>query len=91
MLDSCENSATEFTEYDWKIDEPIIEIYTSGTSGKRKLIEKSIKNYFGGKGFRPEWRFLIRILKARMYNCSPWYHNTGIYMLLFTVCGSEIN
>ena len=45
MLDSCENSATEFSEYDWKIDEPIIEIYTSGTSGKRKLIEKSIKNY----------------------------------------------
>ena len=79
-----------FAEKDWGIDEPFLALYTSGTSGERKLIEKSTRSFFGGKGFRPSWRFILKLLSVRIYNCSPWYHNTGIYSLLIVLSGAPV-
>lgn len=77
-----------FTRKDWGPDEAFLALYTSGTNGERKLIEKSIKNFFGQRGIRPMWRFVIRLLGIRIYNCTPWYHNTGIALLLLALGGA---
>ena len=76
-----------YTEYEWKLDEPILILTSSGTSGDRKEVEKSIKDFFGQRGFRPMWRIGVGLLSVKMYNCSPWYHNTGIYSLLISLFG----
>jgi acyl-CoA synthetase (AMP-forming)/AMP-acid ligase II len=81
--------AKEFTPYEWKVDEPLVVLSTSGTSGKRRTIEKSVKSYFGEKGVRPSWLSILRLLRVRIYNCSPWYHNTGITLMLLTLCGAQ--
>lgn len=76
-----------FPRKDWGLDEALLALYTSGTNGERKLIEKCIKNFYGKKGIRPMWRFFTRLLGIRMYNCTPWYHNTGITLLLLALGG----
>ena len=86
LRDRPEDSAG-FPRKDWGLDEAFLALYTSGTNGERKLIEKSIKHFFGQKGIRPMWRFVIRLLGIRVYNCTPWYHNTGITLLLLALGG----
>ena len=76
-----------FTPYDWKWDEPFLTLSTSGTSGKKKLLEKDLKGMLGRLGRRPAAKTLVKALRIRLYNCSPWYHNTGVFMLLLSLCG----
>ena len=87
IIDNEGNNSTAFFPYEWKNDEPILSIMTSGTSGDRKQIDKCFKNFFGPKRVGPGVRFLIRLFKIRIYNCTPWYHNTGIYLLILTLTG----
>ena len=87
IIENQGSSPAEFSPYEWGIDEPVISIMTSGTSGDRKRIDKSIKNFFGTKGVRPWWKTLIKLFRIRVYNCAPWYHNTGIYLLLLNLSG----
>ena len=81
------NAPASFSPYVWKSGEPIVSIMTSGTSGEKKLIDKSFDNFFGARGVRPGIRFLIRLFRIRVYNCSPWYHNTGMCLLLLNLSG----
>ena len=73
--------------YEWRTDEPFFIMSTSGTSGTRTTVEKSLKSFFGKKGFRKIIRAIVRLFRPKIYNCSPWYHNTGATLLLFTLCG----
>ena len=76
-----------FKEYVWKMDEPLVVMSTSGTCGQRTMIEKSMRDFFGAKGIRFSWRFSIRLIRARLYNCAPWYHNTGMMLRLLSLSG----
>lgn len=87
IIENQGSSPAEFSPYEWGIDEPVISIMTSGTSGGRKRIDKSFKNFYGTKGVRPGWKTLIKLLRIRIYNCAPWYHNTGICLVLLNLSG----
>lgn len=82
-----ETEEGRFAEYIWDLNEPIIVIPTSGTSGERKIVEKSIRNIFGEKGFHPLIRTALKLTHFRIYNVSPWYHNSGIKLLLMSLAG----
>jgi len=82
-----ETEHCSFTEYDWDLKEPIIAMPTSGTSGEIKVVDKSIRNFFGEKGLRPLVRTALKLTRVRIYNTSPWYHNSGISLLLISLLG----
>lgn len=84
-----EGNAIRFSEYEWGIDEALVRLQSSGTSGNRKFIEKSSRDFFGRRGFRPLWKAALRIVNVRVYNCSPWYHNTGLGILFATLSGGQ--
>ena len=90
ILDSYPPVAKAFTPYVWRMDEPFLSIPTSGTSGNRTFIDKSMQTLFGPKGFRPLWRIVLNMLRVRVYLCSPWYHNTGNSSLMLSLCGAQI-
>lgn len=79
-----------FQEYDWMDDEPFIQMTTSGTSGTPKIVEKSIRNYFRTSKALAKCRLFIHILRAKAYNCSPWYRNTGLFFLIMPLCGFRL-
>ena len=87
---SLASAPAAFVPYDWGLDEPFLYMSTSGTSGIRKMVAKSLQSFFGRKGFRPLWRLMLKPMRFRIYNCSPWYHNTGLYLLLIQLCGSMV-
>lgn len=84
-----ERDEIDFSEYEWRIDEPIVRLPTSGTSGKRKIIEKCSREFFGGREFRSLWKAALKVVTVRVYNCSPWYHNTGLGILLGSLSGGQ--
>jgi acyl-CoA synthetase (AMP-forming)/AMP-acid ligase II len=90
ILDSFPPVTKEFTPYVWRMDEPLLSIPTSGTSGRRVFVDKSVQSYFGPKGFRPLWRIVLNMLRIRIYICSPWYHNMGNMALLVPLCGVQM-
>ena len=82
-----ETEEGSFAEYVWDLNEPIIAIPTSGTSGERKTLDKSIRSILGNNGFRPLTRTVFNLTHFRIYNVSPWYHNTGIALLFISLAG----
>ncbi len=86
IINSADDTPS-FQEYSWGTEEPMIAINTSGTGGEKKLVEKCIWNFLGGNGINPFLRLILRAFGIRVYNCSPWYHNTGIALLLLSLAG----
>ena len=90
ILDSRLSAPADFTAYDWRLDETIMYMSTSGTNGKRKMIGKSLKGFFGEKGVRPIWRLASKGIRVRIYNCSPWYHVIGMVVLMMGISALRI-
>ena len=82
------DSPAVFIEKDWEMDEPFLSLSTSGTSGEKKLIEKSFRNFYGGKRSSRVWKIAFRHIRLKLYTCMPWYHQSGIGMLLFILDGA---
>lgn len=82
-----ESTDCRFTEYDWSDDEPIIVLLTSGTSGERKRVQKTFRNFLGDREYRSLWKLALKALHIRIYNATPWYHNTGMSLLLISMAG----
>ncbi len=80
--------------YDIALDDVIVMAHTSGSTGRNKCVRKSMKSYFGKKGYCAAFRHAILaadyIAHLSVINVSPWYHNTGMYMLLLCVCGAAV-
>ncbi len=86
--EDCVEKEEEISEED-----SIVVLYTSGSTGEKKGIEKSIKSFFGKKGLTNTYRFLISVLNKmfpiRIYNFTPWTHNTGFSILLILMLGGD--
>ncbi len=76
----------EFTDYDWGKNETAIVMFTSGTSGERKLIENSLSHYANELLFN-FFKFAFKLKKITVFNTSPWYHNTGSFALVYCLLG----
>ncbi len=88
ILQSRLTSQASFAPYEWRLNETMILMSTSGTSsGAQKTVGKSLQSFFGKNGVRPYWRLVAAIRIYRLYTCFPWYHNAGIFMLLLALCG----
>ena len=84
-----DNPPETFIPHVWKTDEPFLVMYTSGTSGERKQVEKGIVQFFA-KGHPPIHRGITRLLGLRVYNSSPWYHQLGLCLLIYTLSGIQL-
>lgn len=85
-LSSVVLSDGEITEYDWSPEETMLILTTSGTSGTRKHIERKIGDFFQDSVILL-WGKITRLIPIKVFNGSPWYHNTGLYMLLAILAG----
>lgn len=69
----------------------LVILYTSGSTGEVKAVRKSTKSYFGKNGFPKVFSNAIalgrKLFCLSVFNTCPWYHNTGIYMVLITLFG----
>lgn len=78
-IDCSNTSAESFEEYDWDMEEVVVALETSGTSGDRKFIQKNMKSFFTEQV--SNWRKLANKVHLSAFNVSPWYHNTGFSLI----------
>lgn len=71
----------------------IIISFSSGSTGEKKGIKKSLCSYFGKNGFSGFYKALLSVVHLvypiRLYSLFPWYHNTGISLLLIALLGGR--
>lgn len=89
LLENVPPIAKKFSPYIWGMDEPIVSMFTSGTSGQRKLIDKSVRSIFRRGRYNPKMMDILTHFSIKVYNCSPWYHSIGFAMLLASICGAR--
>ena len=86
-------SAGETCAYDWDMQEEYCILHSSGSTGARKAIRKTVASTLGNRHVVRGLRLMIRALRAitplDLCNVCPWYHNTGNLMLLLTLCGGR--
>ena len=72
------------------IKDDVVINFTSGSTGEHKGIRKSIRSFFGKNGF-PGYFVglfdLMREMKMTVFNICPWYHTTGIYLVMILMSG----
>lgn len=81
--------------YEIALDDTIVISFSSGSTGEQKGIQKSICSFFGKTGFSGLYKhllgFLHHIYALRVYNLCPWYHNTGLTILLLSLFGGRFH
>ncbi len=93
ILEEAEDGS--FSKYDWKPDEPIVSLQTSGTGGgAQKFVERRSSGFYvKHNGFSSMLNVLRRFIDVKIYNCLPWYHITGfvfLYASLLYGMGTEV-
>ena len=84
--------AGETFAYDWGTDEEYCIMHSSGSTGQRKAIRKTIVSTLGNMHTVRALRLMIGLLRRLLppfdlYNVCPFYHNTGNCMLMLVLTG----
>ena len=74
-------------------DDSIVISFSSGSTGEKKGIKKSMRSYFGEKGFSGLYKRTLSLVNTlypiRLYSLFPWCHNTGLTLLLVSLLGGR--
>lgn len=83
-------SASEELLCPMDMEDVVLIAYTSGSTGERKGIQKTIKSYLGAKvlaGASQALDMVNRVYKVSLLNLCPWYHNTGLHLQMVAMAG----
>ena len=79
--------------YDWSYDETYCILHSSGSTGARKAVCKTLSHTFGSRSTLRLLRFFLRLIqpfdRSNLFSVCPWYHTVGCILMLLTLSGGH--